>query len=172
MRIKSTGLFPVVPVLLGVVFSAWLMGHDSSSAAEKDESPRPIPFDSLGQGFTLAADVNEPAIFMAGGGADPWIVAVFRGMMGTGGYGIAIQQVTLASKTVQLTVTLTDPAPGQDVIEAQTFPHHVILIRAEDLTVPLGTVWAVVTTDGDLLAQTRYPCRQRCPRGPVSQGHG
>ena len=62
-----------------------------------------------------------------------WVVGVFRGRMDSGGYDIAIEEVRSTDETVDITVRLTDPEPGDIVTDVISYPYDVILVPREDL---------------------------------------
>jgi hypothetical protein len=145
------------------------------------QTPRAIVFETLTRGDSYTAELQVPALLVVRSAADgarctEWlkdpdiarrieevdfgttsVVALFRGRMGSSGYGIAIQAISLASGTVQLTVDLTNPAPGQNVSDEVSYPCHIILVPREQLPMAPGTIWAVYDTEGSLLVETRYP---------------
>lgn len=77
------------------------------------------------------------------------IVAVFRGRMGSSGYGITVQKVCAAQDSIQLTVDLSDPAGmAASVI---TYPYHLILLSREVIGDTTKASWLVYTSEGKLL---------------------
>ncbi len=140
-----------------------------------------ITFETLDIGNSITAEMEKPEIIVAGNAAEAArfagllaegdaatriqktdfnntvMVAVFRGQMSTSGYGITVQEISLAPGMVKLTVNLTDPAPDQAVLPVISYPYHIILLKKEELNLAPGTIWAVHTPDDTLLAQTRYP---------------
>jgi hypothetical protein len=140
-----------------------------------------ITFESLEQDESYTAKLDKPTLFVAGSAAEAthftkWlnssdvtkriqgvdfnttlVVAVFRGQVGSSGYGIAIQQIGVAAGTVQLKVNLTQPAPGQNVSAAMAYPYDIVVIPRKKLPLVPGTNWAVHSSQGKLLVETKYP---------------
>lgn len=187
-------------VLLGLLLSGGLVGGNSgisniphsetpnslpsSSPVNQTRVPktRPtIPFESLIQGDSYTAGLENPTLFVASNAAEAarftqllnktevtkriqtidfnstYIVAVFRGQVGSSGYGIAIQQISTAAGTVQLTVSLTNPPSDRLVSTVIAYPYHIVLVPREKLNLTPGTNWSVSTSEGKLLVQTKYP---------------
>lgn len=139
-----------------------------------------IPFDNLAQGDSYTAEVEIPTLFVATNAAQAtrftqwlnntditnqiqavdfnttWVVAVFRGQVGSSGYGITVEEISTAPKTVQIKVNVTEPAPDRVVSTVISYPYHIILIPREKLRVAPGIIWSVQTIGGKLLVQT-YP---------------
>jgi hypothetical protein len=150
-----------------------------------NETMHKIVFENLAQGDSYIANLKTPTLFVADNEDDAsrltkllheglerdnvireiqqvdfattWVVAVFRGGVGSSGYDIAVQKVSLTSNTVQVVINLTDPAPDQNVSAIESYPYHIILISKEQLPVAPRTLWAMYTSDGRLLAQITYP---------------
>jgi hypothetical protein len=185
---KRTVLSRLVPLLLALLSSVWLVGcalggflTPSLTQVSPTHTPRTIVFETLARGDSYSAELQVPALLVARSAADvarctEWmndadiarrieevdfgttsIVALFRGRMGSSGYGIAIHAISLASGTVRLTVDLTDPALGQDVSDVVSYPYHIILVPRDQLPMAPGTIWAVYDAEGSLLVETRYP---------------
>ena len=89
--------------------------------------------------------------------ANVWMAIVFPGVRVTGGFGIFVQDVRWVEGHVSLTVLLTRPASGRAVSAGHTDPFNLVTISRDDLPVPPGTTWSMVTQDGKLLAETVYP---------------
>lgn len=140
-----------------------------------------IAFESLTQGNSYTAGLEQPTLFVASNVTeatrftqwlnDPnitqriqavnfdatYIVAVFRGQVGSSGYGITIQQINTAAGTVKLSVSLTAPPPDRLVSTVIAYPYHIILVPREKLPLSPGTSWSAYTLEGKLLVQTKYP---------------
>ncbi len=145
------------------------------------DTTKMITFESLEQDESYTAKLDKPTLFVAGSAAEAthftkWlnssdvtkriqgvdfnttlVVAVFRGQVGSSGYGIAIQQIGVAAGTVQLKVNLTQPAPGQNVSAAMAYPYDIVVIPRKKLPLVPGTNWAVHSSQGKLLVETKYP---------------
>ena len=140
-----------------------------------------LPFVSVARGDSFTADLTAPTLLVAGSpdearhltmllsepemahqvaavdvGAD-WVVAVFRGRMGSSGYGVTIQEICRKPDRVQIIVELTDPDPAQNVSDVITYPYHVVRVPRDRVPDTSGMVWAVYATDGTLLAETVRP---------------
>ena len=131
---------------------------------------RTISFEHLAGGDSHAASLEGPALFVAGeaseitsftgmlsdpelvrriGDADfdnNWVVAIFRGMVGTGGHGIRVKEIEKENETLKVAVDLSDPKPDQFVIQVISYPFHIITIPKKDLIVTGETTWSVVRT--------------------------
>ncbi len=139
-----------------------------------------IAFDTGETGSSITAELSKPALFVAGDmdeaskfidwldenavsliqNADynsTWIIAVFRGPMGSSGYGITVQDVVLTPGIVQIKVNLTDPSPGQMAQPVVSYPYHVIRIPKEKLKVANGTTWIVYDQNDSELMNIKYP---------------
>lgn len=140
-----------------------------------------ICFESLAQGDSYTAGLENPTLFLVCNAAQAarltqlfndadtfkriqaidfntkYIVAVFRGQVGSSGYGIAVQAVSNAQGTVQLRVNLTKPAPSQMASTVIAYPYHIILVPREKLPVTSQTMWFVYDSENKLLVQTKFP---------------
>jgi hypothetical protein len=140
-----------------------------------------VPFASLSQGESYTAAMAEPTLVVAGSPAaatrctellnnpdltrrmhavnfhTTWVVCVFRGRMGSSGYGMAIEEIATAPGAVHLRVRLTDPVPGQNVSDVITYPYHIVLLPRERLEHGPETHWTVTTLDGKVLLHTTLP---------------
>lgn len=135
-------------------------------------------FSSLARGDSYTAGLENPTLFIAGSLAETnrfsewleenvssrlrevdfdayWVAAVFSGMTGSSGYGVAVQEVNQVAGQVQLTVDLTEPAPDEMFLTVIAYPYHIVLIPREKVAVAPQTVWAVYTAGGTLLTQTK-----------------
>ena len=56
------------------------------------------------------------------------VVAVFRGEMRTGGYGIEIEQIQVEEGVVEIVVTLTDPGPDELLLDMVTYPVAIRIV--------------------------------------------
>ena len=159
---------------------------DSSSEADGLSSTirndtRTIAFEHLAGGDSHTASLEGPALFVAGkaseinsftgmlndselvrriGDSDfekNWIVAVFRGMVGTGGHGIRVAEIEKENETLKVTVDLSDPEPGHLVIQVISYPYHIITVPKENLIVTEETTWSVVRTRDAPLAPVIDP---------------
>jgi len=186
--------------LLGLVLSGWLIGCNSGLLAGSPSArsvPLPsspsvtqaslpnnmstIPFESLAQGESYTAQLENPALFVVSNAAeadrftqllnDPeivqriesvdfnttYVVAVFRGQVGSSGYGIAMRDITSAPGTVQLKVNLTDPPSDRAVSAVISYPYQLVLVSREKLPIAPETTWSVYDSEGKLLVQTKSP---------------
>ena len=136
-------MYPLISVLLfvagcgnGITNSS--PGDGNASDLRQDGSGTP-EFKDLSQGDAYTATLERPTLFVAGSAEEAtpflgwlndseaerriqgvdfnttWVIAVFRGVVGSAGYGIGIEDVEFVGKTVQLKVNLTDPDPEQMV---------------------------------------------------------
>ena len=137
---------------------------------------RTIAFEHLAGGDSHTASLEGPALFVAGNPSeitsftgmlkDPelvrrigdtdfdnnWVVAIFRGMVSTGGHGIRVKEIEKENETLKVAVDLSDPEPDQFVIQVISYPFHIITIPKKDLIVTGETTWSVVRTRGTPLA--------------------
>ncbi len=86
-----------------------------------------------------------------------WIFGIFRGQMGSTGYGIVIQKITIINENVRLQVKLTDPAPAQNVSDVITNPYHIVVLPRANFQPTPQTTWLVYTPDGRLLLKVKNP---------------
>jgi hypothetical protein len=145
------------------------------------EAGQTIAFENLAQGDSYIAEVESPTLFVISSTSEAnrlvgwlndaeaiariqkvdfnttWIIAVFRGKVKSSGYGITVDAVRFTPEAVQTTVSLIEPAPDQAVSAVISYPYHLILLPREKLQVASGTTWTVYTSEGKLLAQTKYP---------------
>ena len=168
--------------LLAVPQSATSVSLPSSpivTQAKSQKTMPKIPFESLAQGESYTAQLEKPTLFVVSNAAeadrftqllnDPeivqwiqsvdfnttYVVAVFRGKMGSSGYGIAVQDISTAPGTVELRVNLTQPAPNQNVSDVTTYPYHILSVSREKLPIAPETSWSVYDSEGKLLVQTK-----------------
>ena len=86
-----------------------------------------------------------------------WVVAIFRGMVGTSGHGIRVVEIEKENETLKVTVDLSDPKPDQFVLQVISYPFHIITVPKKDLIVTGETTWSVVRTRGTPLAPVFDP---------------
>lgn len=78
-------------------------------------------------------------------------LAVALGRRPTGGYAMTVRQIALRGRELEIVGAVRTPAPGELVIEAFTYPIHVVEIPRASL--PGGRFAArLLTEDGQLLA--------------------
>ena len=140
-----------------------------------------LAFESLARGDSHAAGVEKPALIVAGDDSEvariaewledaelaaeireidfstTWVIAVFRGLVNTSGYGIETRAIHLEDGSVRLTVELADPAEDQAVAQVISYPYHVVAVPREELQPSPGTTVSAHTVEGKLLVQARYP---------------
>jgi hypothetical protein len=90
-----------------------------------------------------------------------WLVAVVRGIMGHGGYGISVEKINRTPEGINISVKLIDPDPR--VFQQQNMPHpfHLIRVPREKVNSAPQDTWIVRAIKGKLLTQTsRVPT---CP---------
>ncbi len=83
-----------------------------------------------------------------------WVVVVIRGRMGSGGFGISVEEIKRAPEGINVRVNLIDPDPR--VFQQANMPHpfHIIRVpRGEVNSAPQGE-WFVRTLRGKPLTQT------------------
>ena len=83
-----------------------------------------------------------------------WVVAVIRGRMGSGGFGISVEEIKRTPEGINVRVKLIDPDPR--VFQQANMPHpfHIIRVpRGEVNSAPPGE-WFVRTLRGKPLTQT------------------
>jgi hypothetical protein len=148
---------------------------------------KPVAFDSLDRGDSTIAGLDAAtlrstasAVFVAGSPAEAaqfaawltasgaarleavdwnaaWVVALFRGRVGSSGYGITVRSVGQVPGELRLTAQLTDPAPDQNVLTVESYPYDVILVPRQGLEVASATTWSAYDSEGMLIAQNRVP---------------
>ncbi len=185
----KTFLYPLVGMLLFLAGCGNGITHSSPTGDNASDltqnGPRTSEFKDLDQGDAYTARLETPTLFVAGSvdetaafigwlndagavrriqGVDfntTWVIAVFRGMVGSAGYGIEVKDVQFIGETVQLKVNLTDPDPDQMVAQVISYPYHIITAPKEFLPIAEGTTWSVSTSEGRMLTRTRYPISPR-----------
>jgi hypothetical protein len=82
------------------------------------------------------------------------VVAVVRGRMSSGGFGIRVERISRAPEGVSITVRLTNPDPR--VFQQQNMPHpfHIVRVPREEVDVAIKGTWIVRTVGGQLLTST------------------
>lgn len=150
-------------------------------AATRVNLTRTISFEVLGQGDSLTANLENPALLIAGTLDETksfmqWIddaelnakiaqvdfqqelvIALFRGKFGSSGYGITTQRVQSTATGVQITAKLEDPPADQNVSSVISYPYQIITIPRDQIDLTSKPVWSLLDTTGETLAQTRYP---------------
>jgi hypothetical protein len=140
-----------------------------------------VPFVTLAQGDSYTARLENPTLLLAGTPAEVaringWlagsdasaslegvdlattvVVALFRGQVGSSGYGVTIERLTRDSAGVRLVARLTAPGAGQMVADVIAYPYHLIAVPRDQIPDALGTRWTAVTPDGVLLVEAAYP---------------
>jgi len=139
-----------------------------------------IPHQILVQSESTVGHVVTPALFVAGNRSEAasfaawlegeaaqrveradfgaeWVVAFFRGRMGSSGYGVNVQSLRLVREGVRLEVSLTEPDPNRNVMTVESVPYLVLLVPRRGLALPNLVVWSAYDTEGNLLAETRHP---------------
>ena len=83
-----------------------------------------------------------------------WVVAVVRGRMSSGGFGIGVERISRTPAGVSVSVKLTNPDPG--VFQQQNMPHpfHIVRVPRGKIDIDAKSVWVVRTTGGQLLTLT------------------
>ena len=88
---------------------------------------------------------------------DHWLVVAFRGQVNTAGYGIAVDEVDYNGRSVRVSVSLSDPDPGEMVAQVISYPFAATVVPRQAVPVEEPTTWIMSTEDGGLQAKTRYP---------------
>ena len=154
------------------------------TAADKEDSTvktDSLSFETLARGDSYTAELVEPRLVVVSNSSDAsrlarlldepqlarrirlvdfervWIVGIFRGQMGSTGYGIVIQEISIAQEKVRLRVNFTDPAPALNVSDVITYPYHIVVLARENFQPTPQTTWRVHTPDGKLLLQVINP---------------
>ena len=83
-----------------------------------------------------------------------WVVAVVRGRMSSGGFGIGVERISRTLAGVSVSVKLTNPDPR--VFQQQNMPHpfHIVRVPRGKIDIDARSIWVVRTTGGQLLTQT------------------
>ena len=92
-----------------------------------------------------------------------WLVAVVRGVMAHGGYGISVKKINRTPEGINISVKLIDPDPR--VFQQADMPHpfHLIRVPREKVNSAPQDTWVVRALKGKLLTQT-----SRAPTCPPS----
>jgi hypothetical protein len=161
---------------------------DLNTSADMNSGTNPSSpgsFQNLVRGDAYSSGLETPAIFIAGNSdeaktlsglvdsaedvkliqevdfAKHRIVAVFRGEVGTAGYGISIDKIQSTDGAVRLSVTLSDPAPDEAVAQVVSYPYHLVTIPRDDLNGNEESVWTVYASDDKMLTEAKYPEREK-----------
>ena len=153
----------------------------SGQSGSADEASPGVPLQTLAQGESRTAGIETTTLIAAGNPTEAHhivallgssldvarigevdfgtslLVAVVRGQVPTGGYGIAIDGIAAAQDEVRVTVSLADPAPGRILPEVLSYPYHLVVVPRTALPTQPGVRWVAVTPGGDLLAETQLP---------------
>jgi hypothetical protein len=144
---------------------------------EKVSTGKTIQFETLDSGESMIANLEKPALFVASNVTETTrftglldsnvanrieevdfskaaVIAIFRGLEGSSGYGIAVQEVRL-NRGVEIIVELSEPHAEQAVRPVDSFPYQIILIQKDKLPVDSGTGWTVYTQDGIMLTRVQ-----------------
>ena len=83
-----------------------------------------------------------------------WVVAVVRGIMSSGGFGISVEEINRTPEGINISVKLIDPDPR--VSQQQNMPHpfHIIRVPREEVNSASQGTWIVQTLSGQPLMQT------------------
>jgi hypothetical protein len=140
-----------------------------------------IAFAPLLQGDLFNADIEQPAIFVAGSPEeaeaftswmmefDPSMVdtvagtdfdanvaaALFAGAVGSSGYSITVQDVSVVDGEVRIVVEIGEPDPNSMVQTVISYPFQVIAV-SRDLLPDGPARWLMVDDAGTVLAEMTY----------------
>lgn len=83
-----------------------------------------------------------------------WVVAVVRGTMSSGGFGIGIERISRTPAGISISVKLTNPDPH--LFQQLNMPHpfHIIRVPREKIDLDTKSKWVVRTIGGRLLTQS------------------
>ena len=123
--------------------------HNTSADINSGTHPSSLgSFQNLVRGDAYSAGLETSALFIAGNSDEAKtfsglldnaedmkliqevdftrhrIVAVFRGEVGTAGYGISIDKIQSIDGGVRLSVSLSDPGPDEAVAQVVSYPYH------------------------------------------------
>jgi hypothetical protein len=96
-----------------------------------------------------------------------WVVAVIRGRMGSGGFGINVEGIKRTPEGINIRVKLIDPDPRMFQQANMPHPFHIIRVPREEVNSAPRDKWFVRTLRGKLLTQTSRIVS--CPPGVVAQ---
>jgi hypothetical protein len=171
------GMGVALPLSMSLAVCTWLP-TPSPTAANRTSAAL---FSTLVKGNTSIAEIKKPALFLAADAEKAahfaaWIndnasavkiaevdfdrhlvVAIFAGARSSSGYGIAIQRVERSERGMTVTVSLSEPLPGQVVADVVSIPYHVITVPHEAVINTPNTVWRVVTTNGEEMITIMAP---------------
>lgn len=108
------------------------------------------------QGARLARLTDQPEVearLVAVDFATTRLLGVFAGPMGSSGHGIAVTAIHVGPDAVQVTVSLSQPRPGQNVADVITYPYAIVAVPRAALPAAVATQWSAVTADGRRLAE-------------------
>ncbi len=88
---------------------------------------------------------------------DNWLVIALRGEVNTTGYGIDVETVEYDGHSVQVTISLSDPSPGEMAAQVISYPFTFAVVPRQAVPVEEPTTWIMSTEDGSLQAKARYP---------------
>jgi hypothetical protein len=161
-------------------FALFVNQRPADGQVEPGESRALLDFRTVDRGDSHTAALEKPALFVAGDasqvesfagwlneelaaqvrGVDfdrSWVIAVFRGLANSSGYGIETRTIHATEESVELIVDLKDPAADQGVAQVISYPYHIVVVPKETLQPVSGTVFLVHTEDDRLLVQVEYP---------------
>jgi hypothetical protein len=161
---------------------------DLNTSADRNSGTNPGSpgsFQNLVRGDAYSAGLETPALFIAGNSDEAKtfsglvdnaedvkliqevdftkhrIVGVFRGEVGTAGYGISIDKIQSTDGAVRLSVSLSDLGQDEAVAQVVSYPYHLVTIPRDDLNGNEQSVWTVYASDDKMLTEAKYPEREK-----------
>ena len=137
---------------------------------------RDISFQSIAKAAPLGSEPPQPILYIATSVEDaerflPWleaehqkavrandwgervVVAVFRGAVGTNGFGITVRRLRVEHDRLRLIVVFHDPPPQSMARPAFTTPYHIIALPKRSFATSMPASWILENSQRQILAQ-------------------
>lgn len=126
----------IMLLLTCLLLAAGLGVSGCSKGAQKEEELTPLDFtvvnyDDIPKEFLQEIDSKKSGDFKLTYQSDGWLyIARGYGMQSSGGYSIAVKEVSLASNAVYFDSELIGPKQGEAVNKLSTYPF--VVVKVED----------------------------------------
>ncbi len=84
-------------------------------------------------------------------------VLVARGEFSSAGYTLEVSDIYAEGGKVVMVAEVSDPPVDGGAAAVMTYPIELLRVSLENVNLPAGERWEVVTADGSLLAEATYP---------------
>ncbi len=134
MRKKVYSMLLLVIVTVGIVMSAVAVSGCAKTGGEEQLTPvdfTVVSFDDIPKDFLAQIEEKKSADFRLSYTADGWLyIARGYGQQSSGGYSIAIKEVTMSDNAVYFDSELIGPNQGEAVNKLATYPY--VVVKLED----------------------------------------